>query len=46
MLGVKEVLCPDIFRAAPKFKTEDNPMGCKYMTALGLALRSFEACPI
>jgi type IV pilus assembly protein PilM len=46
VLGVKEVICPDIFRAAPKFKTEENPMGCKYMTALGLALRSFESCPI
>ncbi len=46
ILGVKEVICPDIFRSATKFKTEDNPMGCKFMTALGLALRSFEACPI
>lgn len=45
-LGVKEVICPDIFKGAPKFKTEENPMGCKYMTALGLALRSFEPCQI
>ena len=45
-LGVKEVICPDIFRSAPKFKTEENPMGCKFMTALGLALRSFEPCQI
>lgn len=41
-----EVKVPDIFKANPKFKTEENQAGYKYMTALGLALRSFEPCPI
>ena len=42
----KDVKCPDIFKQFPKFKSEENPQGYKYMTALGLALRSFEPCPI
>ncbi len=46
ILSVKEVICPDFFKSSTKFRTEENPMGCKYMTALGLALRSFELCQI
>lgn len=42
----KDVKCPDIFKLNPKLKTEENPQGYKYMTALGLAFRSFEPCPI
>ena len=42
----KDVKCPDIFKQFPKFKNEENPQGYKFMTALGLALRSFEPCPI
>ncbi len=41
-----DVKCPDIFKKFPNFKNDTNQMGCKYMTALGLALRSFEQCPI
>ncbi|MGN1394603.1 MAG: type IV pilus assembly protein PilM [Succinivibrionaceae bacterium] len=40
------VKAPDIFKSNPKFKTEENQAGYKYMIALGLALRSFEPCPI
>ena len=42
----KDVKCPDIFKQFPRLKDEENPQGYKYMTALGLALRSFEPCPI
>lgn len=41
-----KVEIPDMFKSNPQFKTEFNQTGCKYMTALGLALRSFEPCPI
>ncbi len=41
-----DVKCPDIFKKFPNLKSDTNQMGCKYMTALGLALRSFEECPI
>jgi len=41
-----EVVHPDPFTIAPKLRTEINKHGAKYMTALGLALRSFIPCQI
>ncbi|MGL4205590.1 MAG: type IV pilus assembly protein PilM [Aeromonadaceae bacterium] len=41
-----EVVHPDPFSVTPKLRTESNKHGAKYMTALGLALRSFTPCQI
>ena len=41
-----EVKHPDPFNVSPKHRSEFVKHGAKYMTALGLALRSFVPCQI
>lgn len=41
-----EVKHPDPMDSSPNMRTESLKHGAKYMTALGLALRSFEPCQI